>query len=345
MKIRPTEALAALLTSILSLTFSSPSHSANLPDQPTGARLSVNWYHGREFFEPIVDAFTRRTGIEVDLVDAYSTYNTDVVFIPDVLETQRAKLNGKFRRLALPDVARHIPSQYRDPEDRWYGVAIRARTAVYAPDRVRAQDLRSYDDLLSPRLRGRVCMRTSTYDYDRSFLAAKIANDGELAARTWARGIVENMHPKVNGDTNNVVRVAEGECDVALVNTYYLGYMLTGRWEMAHGETRRLNAAKAVKVAYLDQNGRGSWGNVTAVGIAARSRFAREAQAFVRFVLSKEGQALLTSHVHKFPVRRDVAPSDYLRSLGPVRFDPVPMHRLIPFYPMADEIYQSVGWP
>ena len=51
-------------------------------------------------------------------------------------------------------------------------------------------------------------------------------------AEEWAKGLVDNFarRPK-GGDRDQIKAVAVGECDIALVNTYYLGGMLHSKIE------------------------------------------------------------------------------------------------------------------
>lgn len=45
--------------------------------------LTVNWYHKQRYLQPVVNAFTEQTGIEVIVTNAYDEFNTDVIFVSD----------------------------------------------------------------------------------------------------------------------------------------------------------------------------------------------------------------------------------------------------------------------
>ena len=43
---------------------------------------------------------------------------------------------GVFQPLDSPTLDEAIPAQYRDPQDRWFGLALRTRTIVYNPEAI-----------------------------------------------------------------------------------------------------------------------------------------------------------------------------------------------------------------
>src|SRR3546814_3816595 len=54
-----------------------------------------------------------------------------------------------------------------------------------------------------------------------------IAHHGEAKAEAWLTGVKANLARKPKGgDRDQVKAVAEGECDIALGNSYYYGAML-----------------------------------------------------------------------------------------------------------------------
>src|SRR6266545_3390001 len=70
----------------------------------------------------------------------------------------------------------------RDPEQRWFGLTVRARTIMYNTRKVTPAELSTYEALGDPKWKGRVCLRTSSYIYNQSMLATLIKRHGE--ART-----------------------------------------------------------------------------------------------------------------------------------------------------------------
>ena len=122
----------------------------------------------------------------------------------------------------------NIPAQYRHPDGLWYGLTTRARIVYAHKTRVKPSELTSYEDLASPKFKGRVCTRSGKHAYTVALLAAVVAEKGEKAAEEWARGLKANLARKPKGnDRAQVKAIKEGQCDVSLGNTYYMGKMAT----------------------------------------------------------------------------------------------------------------------
>ncbi|MCG8443997.1 MAG: ABC transporter substrate-binding protein, partial [Caulobacterales bacterium] len=309
------------------------------PNEP----LTVNWYHGKEFFYPIARAFELETGVDVQMSDSYDLFDTDVILVADYLTLHQAAAEGRFATIATPERDARVPAQWRDDEGRWYGVAVRLRAAIYNPLAVDGANLRSVYDLADDRFRGRMCLRSGENEYNRSLLASLIVQDGPERAQEWARGVRENAGaaPDYDGDIANILRVADGVCDGRFVNTYYLGHMMSGQRPERYPFTAEdvntfFEAARKVEIAWLDQETRGNPANVTAVAISSETERVEDAQRFVDFLLSDQGQRMLAERVYKYPVVPGAAWTDFLKSQGRVRIDDFDLSQLDDAYDKAD---------
>jgi hypothetical protein len=110
----------------------------------------------RQFSEPILADFTRRTGIKVRSVyDSESTKTIglvnriraervrprcDVFWNNEILNTLRLKSEGRLQP-CQPAQAEHYPARYRDPEGYWHGFAARARVIIVNTELVKPQEL------------------------------------------------------------------------------------------------------------------------------------------------------------------------------------------------------------
>lgn len=79
---------------------------------------------------------------------------------------------GVLQAVDSPILSTAIPAAYRDPSNQWIGLTLRARVIVYAPKRVKREELSTYEDLADPRWKGRVCMRSSDSIYNQSLTAS-----------------------------------------------------------------------------------------------------------------------------------------------------------------------------
>ena len=112
------------------------------------------------------------------------------------------------------------------------GIAKRSRVIYYNPVKVSAEDMEglTYEDLSDPKWKGRVAIRSSGNMYNQSLVASLIVNNGVDATEKWANRFVGNFARKPEGnDRAQIMAVANGEADVAVANSYYIGLMLSGK--------------------------------------------------------------------------------------------------------------------
>ena len=117
----------------------------------------------------------------------------------------------------------------RDSE--WTAIAKRARVIFYNPTSVDESEIRDldYEDLANPKWKNRVVIRSSNNMYNQSLVASLISNLGESQTESWAKGLINNFARKPQGnDRSQIIAVANGEADLAVANSYYIGIMLSG---------------------------------------------------------------------------------------------------------------------
>lgn len=311
--------------------------------------LTINWYHGAEYFQPVIDAFVEESGIPVRVTDDYDTFTTDVIMVSDYKSLLEAKHYHHFRKFEgdfwqrMSDI---VPAELRDDQGHWLGYAIRFRTALTNRNTVSEADRpSSYLDLADPKWKGRMTQRSAENVYNRSFVAYLIARYGEEAASEWARGVADNVGDgEYLNDVKGAFAVAEGRYDIGFSNSYYLGYVQD--WYDDEPETLATIDAN-LDVTWLDGD-HGLFGNVTGVAISSwiedGDEKLKRAQALVAFLLSKHGQELMSQHVFKYPVRADAELGDYIKGHGPFKMDKFNLNDLRYHYDTADRILRDAGW-
>ena len=65
-----------------------------------------------------------------------------------------------------------IPASLRNPKNLWFGFSTRARMIFVNPSRVDPKLVQTYESLADPRLKGKICMRSSSAIYNLSLLGA-----------------------------------------------------------------------------------------------------------------------------------------------------------------------------
>ena len=290
----------------------------------------VNIYSARQeaLIKPLLDQFTAETGIAVNLVtgkgDALLTRlqsegrnsPADVLLTTDAGRLYRAQQAGVLQPFDSDYLKRVIPENLRSSDDSWYGLSVRARFIVYAKDRVQASELNSYEDLAGDQWRKRVCIRSSSNIYNQSLVAGMIASAGEQATSDWMSGFVTNFaRPPQGGDRDQIKAVAAGQCDIAVVNSYYLGAMLNST------DASEREAAGKVSVFWPNQAGRGTHINVSGAGITAAAKHPAEAQKLLEFLARAKSQRWYAETNMEYPVRPDVEASALLKSWGDFKAD------------------------
>lgn len=312
--------------------------------------LTVNWHHTQRYLQPVVNAFMDETGIAVEITNDWYTFSTDVLFVADYKQLVEAKNLGKLQPLRtefFSSMSKIVPEQWRDVDGYWLGAVYRVRTAVVNNNEVGDNEKPTHlMDLAKPEWQDRMTIRNGANVYNRSWMAYLIYRYGEAAATRWAEGIVRNFGQSndYSSDTENAKLVATGEFAISFLNTYYLGYLQTQKGTESEETLRALR--ENLDVVWLDGGEYGIPVNLTGIGISSQitPQKLSDAEKFVAFILSRKGQALMSEHVFKYPVRRDVAPSEYLRQFGEFKIDEFNINDLRYFYSDADRIMKTVGW-
>ena len=292
----------------------------------------VNVYSARHYDsdQTLFDLFTAQTGIEVNLIEAGAdelierirsegaNSPADVIVTVDAGRLWRADEAGLLAAVDSDALEAAIPASLRHPEGRWFGLSQRARGIVYAVDRVDPAELSTYEALAGEAWRGRVCIRSSTNIYNISLTASVIATAGAEAAQTWADGIARNLarNPQ-GGDTDQIRAVAAGECDVAVVNHYYLARLI------ASSDAGDQAVATAVGFFFPNQDDRGTHVNVSGAGVVATAPNRDNAVRFLEFLATADAQEIFAKANHEYPARDGVAVSEAVAGFGSFRSDAV----------------------
>ena len=334
--------VAAVLLGPISAVFAAP--------ESEGA---VNVYSHRHYDVDLelYRSFEEQTGIKVNLVEGGSDElierlmregaesPADILMTVDAGRLHRAKQAGLLQPVSSPVLRERVPEELRDPEGYWYGLTRRARVIVYHPDRVDPSELSTYEALTDPEWRGRILIRSSSNIYNQSLLASMVANHGEDYARQWAAGIVSNMArtPKGN-DRGQMSAVAAGEGDIAVVNTYYVGRMLSS----SNPEERAVG--EQMRVFFPNQDGRGAHVNVSGAGVTASAKNPSGALSLLEFLAGETAQRVWAHANYEYPVNRNVRPAPLLESWGELKADALGLHLLGAHNTAAVMIFDQVGW-
>ncbi len=267
---------------------------------------------------PILDAFEARSGAKVEgvfmdqgLVNRLESRPTeaDVVITKDAELLDIAAQRGLLDTMGSARIAEAVPAAFRDPADRYFVDAYRARIIFYSKARVKPSELSSYEDLASPKWKGRICLRSGSHDYNLALFGQFVASFGSAKAREVISGIGANLARAPKGNDREQARaIFEGKCDVALLNTYYHPLMA------ANPEQKEW--ADAVGVYFPSQAGKGTFIMRSAAALTKASGNRDLGVALLEFMASQEGQQLMVDRTKQYSVRNDVAVHPLMVKLG-----------------------------
>lgn len=320
---------------------------------PAMADGVVNVYSARHYQtdEALYDGFTKATGIQLNRIEGRDdaliqriisegvNSPADVLITVDAARLWRADQAGLFKAVSSPILEERIPANRRHPEGHWFGLSERARLIFYNKDRIPEGAIKTYEDLADPKWRGQVCIRSSSNVYNLSLLASIIEHDGEAAAEKWAKGVVANFARDPQGaDTDQIKAVAAGECGIGVANSYYYVRLLTSDDE----ENRKI--AKAVGVLFPNQDGRGTHVNISGIGVLKYAKHTDEAIRFIEYLTSEPAQRYFADGNNEYPIVRGIPEKPALAALGDFKRDPLNVAALGENQPLAQMIFDRVGW-
>ena len=312
------------------------------------SEVNVYSYRQPELIQPLTDAFTAETGIDVNvvflkkgLVERIKAEGdlspADLIFTVDISRLVAAKNAGVTKPVATDVLDANVPESFRDPDDHWYGLTARARIVYASKDRVKPGEITTYEDLTSDKWKGRICMRSGTNAYSLGLLGAVIAKNGEEAAQAWAEGLKANLARKPQGnDRAQVKAIWAGECDISIGNNYYMVAMLKDDEQKAWAES--------VDVTFPTFANGGVHMNISGVAMAKNAPNAENAMKLMEWLTSDKAQNLYAEVNGEYPVKPGVEPSDLVKSFGSFEADETPLAEIGAARPKAVKIMETINF-
>lgn len=310
--------------------------------------------------------FEQKTGIKVNVVMAEDDEllsrleaegaNTpaDVIITADAGRLGLAKQRGFLKPINDSVLEANVPAHLRDPGGNWFGFTMRARVLAYDKNTVKPEELRTYNDLLSPRFKGQILVRPSENVYNQSLVAAMIAHWGADSTQKWCEGVVANMAREPKGsDTDQLLAIGEGLGSVAIVNSYYIGKL------MKSDDPARQKAKNAIAVALpmfypawtealdgssLTFDGIGTHVNISGGGVAAHAKHEANAIELLRFLSSDASQAAFADGNMEYPVKPGIPASAVLQGFGKLTPDTLDLSMLGRYNADAVKVLTAAGW-
>jgi iron(III) transport system substrate-binding protein len=310
----------------------------------------VNVYSHRqpELIQPLADAFTAETGIDVNiafvdkgmaerLVAEGSRSPADLVLTVDIARLTQIVDAGVTQAVESDVLDANIPSNFRDAGNEWFGLTSRARIIYASKDRVAPGEITTYEDLASEKWKGRLCSRSGTNDYNVALLGAMIAHHGEAYAKTWAEGLRANLARKpAGGDRDQAKAIWAGECDIAIGNTYYMGQMVN--------DPEQKDWANAVRVDFPVFEGDGTHMNISGVAMTKSAPNKAAALKFMEWLTGDHAQKIYAETNYEFPVKPGVPRSELVQSWGDFTPDSLDLAAVAKERPAALRIMEEINF-
>jgi iron(III) transport system substrate-binding protein len=312
------------------------------------SEVNVYTYRESKLIQPLFDAFSKDTGIKVNVISASSGLEqrisaegvlspADVLLTVDIGRLEDAVKAGISQPIVSPVLDKVVPAQYRDPEGHWYAISMRARVIYASKERV-TQTAITYDELADPKWKGKICIRSGQHIYNNALFAAYIAKHGEARAEQWLRGLKANLAQKPSGGDRETARdVAAGKCDLGIGNTYYWALMMDK-------EADRKPWAEATKVILPTFADGGTHVNLSGVVLAKHAPNKANAMKLIEWLVDEKAQYMHADLNYEYPVRSGIAINTTIAGYGALKPDTLSLSKIADQKKAAAALVDKVGF-
>ncbi len=310
--------------------------------------VNVYSYRQPSLIQPLFDAFTKETGINVNFIFAKkglverlnqeaANSPADVLLSSDVTRLVDAANLDLVQPVASPIISENVPASLRDAKDRWFALTMRARVVYASRERVK-QDALSYAELADPKWKGKLCIRSGQHPYNLGLIAAMIARQGAEKTKAWLAGVKANLARKpVGNERAQAKAIFYGECDLAVANTYYMGKMATNE---KHPEQK--DWAKAARIVFPTWDDGTTHVNISGMAMTKHAPNRDNALKLMEFLSSPAAQQIYAEGNFEYPVKPGIEASEMVRAWGAFKPDPLPVEQLAAHQGEASKLVDEV---
>lgn len=182
----------------------------------------INVYSAQKeaLIRPLLERFEKQTGIIFFLVtdtadgllkrlEIEDDMTAADIFIADgANKLQEAKTTGLLRAIHSPILEKRIPANLHDKDKFWFAISQRAHVLVYAKDRVKREEISSYENLSDPKWKKRLCVSSATNISNQSLVASMIVENGEKTTGEWTKKLLKNsVTPQKSNETTKKLAI------------------------------------------------------------------------------------------------------------------------------------------
>ncbi len=340
-KIPRLASLSTVLTLFLALTWW-------LAPEPAPAAEKLVIYSGRaeRLIKPVLDAFTAKTGIQVELLSSGTTElvnrlkaegdrsPADLLITNDAGSLETARAAGLLRPLNMREIERAIPPQFRAPDNSWIGLSGRFWIIVYNTAMVKPDQVKSLLDLADPKWKDKIAIPNAGSEYLQAGVSVIRASIGDERTKRFLEGLRDNAGTHVYQKSSQIVEaVAKGQVVLGIVNHYYVYRHLAAQ----------PTAPLGVLMPDQQEGGMGAIMNVAGIGVLKHTAHLDSAKLLVEFLVAQAGQKMFADLDKEYPLHPEVKPDPALIERKSFRVAMVPLTRLAELREPTLTLIEQVG--
>lgn len=315
---------------------------------PVWAEEKLTVYSGRaeRLIKPVLDSFTAKTGIQIDLLSSGTTElvnrlkvegdrsPADLFITNDAGSLEIVRTAGLLRPLNMREIDRAIPSQFRAADNSWIGLSGRFWIIVYNTTMVKPDQVKSLLDLANAEWKDKIAIPNSGSEYLQAGVSVIRASVGDERTKSFLQGLRDNAGSQVYQKSSQIVEaVAKGQVAIGIVNHYYVYRHLAAQ----------PTAPLAVLMPDQHEGGMGAIMNVAGVGILKHTPRLDSAKLLVEFLVAQAGQKMFADLDKEYPLHPEVKADPALIERKSFRAALVPLTKLAELREPTQLLIEQVG--
>ena len=307
------------------------------------AGTTIKVYSERQPFliEPLIDQYEQNTGNKIEWIFSKKGLVQKTILEKDnpVADIFLSADIARLIDIAEADANIDIPIQDKVPANLqtqdWTSLTMRTRV-IYAHNKLNLNEI-SYEDLILPEYKGKVCTRSGFHPYNVSLFSGLIAHHGEEWFEDYIVKLKANLARKPQGnDRDQIKAIYAGVCDMSIGNHYYY-------FKMMDDPNQKVWLDK-VSPIFPNQDSYGSHVNISGIAIISDKNYEASLD-FLEFLLSDEAQEIYANDNNEFPVNPNVSASERVQALANnAKFDPIDLQEIASNRKAVLDILQKINY-
>lgn len=303
-----------LLLIVIGCAFVLSSNNSANSNVTDSEQVNIYSSHDVEFLSPIIAEFESRTGIRVNLITGrtddllakiekeHNPVTVDIMWggSPSVLRPYMARFED-YTSVNEP----YICDEYKNEEGMLTRFTDVPSVIIVNLDLVGDVEIKGYEDLLNPQLRGKIafCTSSASSSYHDHLINMLYAMGKGKPEKGW--DYVEGFCRNLNGQLYSASAVYQGVAD---------GEFVAGL-TFEEAAAKLLSEGENIEIVYMKE---GVLSAPDCICLVKNAPHMENGKAFIDFVTGYDAQRMIARHLNRRSVRRDVKHSQYLIDKGSV---------------------------